>query len=471
MNRLRRLDIQTKIILVLVAVIVPTFLLVTIMENKLAEPMLEGEMKQLGLTAAESLATKIESSHWLQRTDGARFIEDEIQEALYMQTSVIRMEVFARDAAGIKLIASSVIDDEAMPLDALVDKPTASFREDEEGIGLWDISVPIRREGATAKAKGKVIGMVHLVVSTKTVSRLLATFSRITALAAIVSVVILILVLSFFLRKTVSNERLLRQAENQNLQLSEQLHETQRQLMNVEKLAVMGQLTANFAHEIGTPLNAVGGHLQLLDEELEPVKARSKERLNTIRGELKRIEQIVKNFLQTTSKPVSQTQLVDLNKLVDKTMGIVGPRVDAMGLEVRCHLDRKMGPVRAVPLDIEQILLNVVNNSLDSLQSKRDRAERKSLRLEVITATRRKAGADWAEITIHDTGMGIAKTNLRNVVKPFFTTKRPGEGTGLGLTICQQLASKYGGMLNINSKEGAWANVTLQLPYRGSIDA
>jgi signal transduction histidine kinase len=309
---------------------------------------------------------------------------------------------------------------------------------------------------------------VHVVISTQTVSRLLGTFWQITGSAAIVSIVITIFMLNFFLRKTISNERLLRRAEDQNLQLSEQLHEAQRQLMNVEKLAVMGQLTANFAHEIGTPLNAISGHLQLLGEE---VADKSRNRLSILNGEVSRIEQIVKGFLQTTAKPVSQRQLVDINTLIDKTMGLVRPRLDAMELEVRCDLDRTMGPLRVVPLDIEQILLNLVNNSLDSLSSKRQGDERRALRLDISTKVARKDGEDWAEVSVHDTGMGIPKSDLRNVLKPFFTTKRPGEGTGLGLTICQQLASKYGGVLNIDAKEGAWAEVKLTLPYRNTLDA
>ena len=165
---------------------------------------------------------------------------------------------------------------------------------------------------------------------------------------------------------------------------------------------------------------------------------------------------------------MSQRQLVDLNSLIDKTVGIVRPRIDGVGPELRLQLDRKMGPVRVVPLDIEQILLNLVSNSLDSLQDKSKESGKRG-RLDITTHIRREGGEEWAEIKVHDTGLGIRKDNLKNVTKPFFTTKRPGEGTGLGLTISQQLASKYGGMLQIDSKEGAWAEVTLRLPYRANV--
>ena len=310
-----------------------------------------------------------------------------------------------------------------------------------------------------------------MVVSTSLVARLTDTLWGTQATAAGLSVVILIGVLSYFLRKTITNDRLLRVAESQNVQLTEQLHETQRQLMITEKLAVMGQLTASFAHEIGTPLNAVGGHLQLLKEEVGPLSASSlQDRFEVIQGQLTKIAGIVKGFLQSTAKPESQKQLVDPNQLMDKTLGIVTPRMDAMGIDVKRQMNREMGPVRVVPLDLEQVLLNLLNNSLDSVQSKlMSRGNgRGALRVEVTTDAVKFEGRDWAQLTVYDTGEGIRRVDLKNVLKPFFTTKRPGEGTGLGLTICQQLIQKYGGDFLIDSKEGYWTKVVIRLPYHTS---
>ncbi|MEK6577914.1 MAG: ATP-binding protein, partial [Bdellovibrionota bacterium] len=309
-------------------------------------------------------------------------------------------------------------------------------------------------------------GSVHLEISMGFINRLIDALWRTTAAAAFFSVIVLIVVLSYFLRKTIANDRLLRLAETQNIQLTEKLHDVHRQLLNTEKLAVMGQLTASFAHEIGTPLNAIGGHLQLLRDEVGTRNTGAVDRLEVINGQVTKIEKIVKNFLQSTAKPASQTQLVDLNLIADKTLGIVRPRSESLGIEIKRDLDRGMGPVRAVPLEIEQILLNLVNNSLDSLSSKRDQKEKTRLMLEISSKMESFEGKHWAEITVYDTGEGISKEHLKNVLKPFFTTKRPGEGTGLGLTICRDLANKYGGELQIDSKEGAWTRATLKLPYQ-----
>jgi signal transduction histidine kinase len=480
MLELRRLDLQTKIVLVLIAVIVPTFLVVTIVQYQLTRPILHAEMQQIGITTAQALVTKLQSQHLLNHPAAIPpgpnpAIEAMIQDELYLQPSVVRVDVYGRDAAtGLaKPLASNVEDDPAnpSPVPALIDQITSEIRHDEEGSSYWEIRVPVH---SSTRPLSKIIGMVSVTVSNKTLNRLAGIFWKITGCAALVSVVILIFTLHFFLRKTITDERRLRLAENQNIQLSEQLHETQRQLMNVEKLAVMGQLTANFAHEIGTPLNAIGGHLQLLHEEIEPQlreaaaggRGRSGERFEIISGELLRIEKIVKGFLQTTAKPVSQRQLVDVNQLVSRTLEIARPQLEELPIEVDCQLDRGLGPLRVVPIDIEQILLNLINNAVDSLRAKLRRNERSRLQLVLSTSMSRREGAEWAEVAVYDTGTGIAKEDLKNVTKPFFTTKPPGEGTGLGLNICQQLAGKYGGVLELDSKEGSWAKVMLRIPYR-----
>ena len=462
-----QLDLQAKISIVLVGVILPTFLIVTLAQFKFTRPLLEEELLQVGITAGKTLAAEIIGARLLTLPNPTPAVERRLQELLYTQPNIVRMDVIIKDPiTGLpKLIASNVEEEPGAPPPAysLVDTVTTEGVVDDMGFRTWEISVPIEAHPG-ARGPKKILGTIHNTVSLKLVNRIVSTLWKTTAIAAGLSVVILILFLSYFLRKTIENDRRLRKAESQNIQLAEQLHEAQRQLMNTEKLAVMGQLTASFAHEIGTPLNAIGGHLQLLQEDMAEKDA-PMERLEVINGQLAKIEKIVKGFLQSTSKPSSQRQLVDLNRLVEQTLGIVRPRLESLEVEVRRQLDRSMGPVRAVPLDLEQILLNLVNNSLDSLNTKMANRMRGPLQLELSTHVEKSKDNEWAVVSVYDTGEGINKADLPNVLKPFFTTKRPGEGTGLGLTICQQLANKYGGMLQIESKEGVWTRVTLQLPY------
>jgi signal transduction histidine kinase len=471
-NLRRHLDLQAKVSIVLVAVILPTFLIVTVAENKITQPILEDEIRQVGITSGKTLATEIVSARLLQMPNPTPAIEARLQEILYSQPNIVRIDVVAKDSVtgNVKTVASNIEEDPNGPpaIYGIVESVTSEYKVEDAG-PMWEINVPIEHRSRDPRGPRRLVGTVHLVISMKLVDSLLGTLWKTTATAAAFSVVALLVALSYFLRKTLANDRKLRQAETQNLELTEQLHEAQRNLMNTEKLAVMGQLTASFAHEIGTPLNAIGGHLQLLQEEMRgphPSGGHG-ERLDIINSQLGKIAEIVKGFLQSTAKPTSQRQLVDLNGLTDKTLGIARPRIEALGVEVRRDLDRNMGPLRVVPLELEQILLNLVNNSLDSLRAKAEMREGKRMTLEITTQVAEVEGRQWARVSVYDTGEGIRKVDLKNIFKPFFTTKRPGEGTGLGLTICQQLAHKYGGRLEIDSKEGSWTRVTLLLPYQG----
>jgi signal transduction histidine kinase len=480
-ERVRALDLQSKIVLVLVLVIVPIFVLVTLAQYQLARPVLEEEWKQLGISTGERIALKIVSNRWLQRPDSSKLVEAEILAEIYRQPSLSRIDVLVRDpvTGNRKLLASNY--DEEPSAQALhpewVDRPTFSYSPGEnEDDPYWDIYVPIRPVGATKNKADDVLGMVHVEVTTRSLTRLLGGFWKLTLAGALASVVLLIITLSYFLRRTMGQERRLKRAEHQNLELSRQLHDMQRQLLNREKLAVMGQLTANFAHEIGTPLNAIGLHLQLLRAELSAPPAASgkakspEERVDIIVGEVQRIEAIVQSFLHTTSKPPTQRQLTDVNEIVDRSLEVVLPRLDALSVTVDRRLRRDLGPLRVVPLEIEQCLQNLLTNALDSIEAKRRKQPRYRPKLTVETRLETLRGRDWLQLIVEDNGSGIAKEHLKEVMKPFFTTKSPGEGTGLGLAITRQIVERHGGTLALDAKLGAWARVVVTLPYRQPVE-
>lgn len=469
-KKFRALDLQVKVTLTLIAVILPTFLVITLLVNRLTQPYLEEEVRQIGIASAKTLALEIERERILSRPNTQEVLEKHISELLSVQPNILRFDVYKKNADGNgDLIASShdfPSDSPTVPLDdRIISRPL-----NQESESIWEISVPITQKSGSSKSGPiKLLGNVRLQISLQLVGEILAGFQRFSLAAGLMSVLTLFALLSFFLRRTIQNDRLLRRARTQNSKLHEQLHEAQRQVMNNEKLAVMGQLTANFAHEIGTPLNAIGGHLQLLREELDssrPPLGSARERIEILNGQVSKIEHIVRELLQTTAKPNSQTQLVDLNRVAEKTLSLVHPRADALGIEISAHLDRALGPVRLVPIDLEQILLNLVNNSLDALQDKSDRRPGDRLLLELNTRTKEQDDAHWAEITVRDTGLGISAEDLQSVVKPFFTTKAPGQGTGLGLTICHQLVKKYDGVLDLSSKEGSWTEVKIRFPFQ-----
>ncbi len=462
-HRIRRLDLQAKVLLILIAVILPIFFGVTLAVNQWTRPVLEQEIVQSALTAGKAIVKEISSRRLVPLDAHNRPIERLLQETLYSQPNLLRLDLIRAEfplAAG-QVIASTVEEDPSsalafpVPADTLVIRPRPEADpEDAEGT-VWEVQVPIHH-------RQHFVGVVSVHVSTRIVDNVLTVLGRTTAIGAAISVLLSILGLSYVLRRMIFADRKLKRAESENVELSQQLQEARRELMNQEKLAVMGQLTASFAHELGTPLNAIGGHLQLLREEISDT---NHERLSVIEGQLSKIEHIVKDFLQSTARPASQKQLADVNRIVDQSLGIVGPRCDSLGIEVRKELDRSVPPVRLVPLEIEQVLLNLVNNSLDSLHAKRLKRSSSSRILEIQTRARRQAGRDGVLVSVYDTGEGIPKEDLPKVLRPFFTTKPQGEGTGLGLPICSQIVQKHGGGLTMHSKENTWTRVDVWIPY------
>lgn len=469
----RGLDLQAKIVVVLIAVMVPVFAVITIAANQLTVPFLVEEMRQLGSAASKNLSTQIQSRRVLPAPLDeklVRRVDRMVIDQVYFQPQIIRMEVWVFDAEAQRLVlyGSNIQSDALEPrLDVTIPEYTVSeLKEEESGDGqYWEIVQPLMPRSKSALQKP--YGLIRTQVSLRSVDAISAAFWRVIVIATMGSLTLLTAVLSFFLRRTIQNDRLLRRAQDRNLLLAEQLHEVQRTLMNTEKLAIMGQLTASFAHEIGTPLNAMSGHLQLLKEESGSTLSHSKsrDRIGIISGQLDKIADIVRGFLQSTAKPASQKQLVDLNPLIEKTLDIVNPRAQAAGVEVRTDLDRGLGPMRMVPVDLEQVFLNLLNNAIDSLRAKAKLDPHAHLELLVQSAHRSVRSAPYALLTVRDTGLGIKKTDIDHIFKPFYTTKASSEGTGLGLTICQEILSRYHGRIEVDSKEGGWTRFQIWIPY------
>lgn len=464
-RRFSRLDLQVKVVLVLILVIAPIYILVNFAALQTALPVIEEELRGTGMHAARTLTDEIASKH-LFSPGKEKELEQNIREGLYnLYPSGQQIDAFRKGDKDKAEFVASTEDDVSLvihpPNDEIPDRSLWFRKTLEDGSAYWEIWWPVFRGK-------KIMGAIRVEVSLRNAAATMEkAIRKIMLLAGAASIVLLVLALSYALRKTISNDRLLRRAESQNTELNRQLHEAERQVMIKEKLAAMGQLTASFAHEIGTPLNAMGGHLQLLQDDLRKAAGSDSwlHRLGIIGDQLLKIENIVKSFLQSTAKAPSQHQLLDVNQVLEKTLGIVSPRIETLGIRVEKNLDRSLGPIRAVPIDIEQILLNLLNNSLDSVHSKLEKNQDATARIEILSRSHKEGLSEWVELSVYDSGEGIAKAALQNVFKPFYTTKAVGEGTGLGLTICQEIARKYRGRLTIESKEGSWTRVVLQLPY------
>lgn len=457
----RQPDLQGKVILILIAVIFPVSILVGLAQTRVMEPVITDEVRQIGFSFVQNLATQIENQKLLLKPNAAALIEDKIQRMMYTQPNIIRIDVIKKsnDQSTLFYLASSIEDQEnvAPPLDALRDGDHAELGR-EEGIPVWSIFHPIKSGAENA--------VVHVLISLRFIQAIQSTVLRINLIAALLSTISLILVLSFLLRRALENEKQLEVAQLSNEMLSGKLQEIQQELIHTEKLAVMGQLTASFAHEIGTPLNAISGHMQLLNMGLESSLKSDEygsvsDRIGIITGQLHKIEDIVKGFLQTTKKPIAQQKsFVPARELVQRVLALVQPTLQRYQISFGQEFLAKLDQVEVVPLEIEQVLLNLVNNAIDSM---RDQTRETGLKNALWIRTYNDQDQKHVTIEIQDTGMGISADNYKQIFKPFFTTKVAGEGHGLGLSICQQIIRAYDGELHVDSKVGKGTKMKVQL--------
>ena len=457
------MDLQAKVILILAIVIFPISTLLGLVQARVLDPVLTEEVHQVAVSFAQNLAGQIETHRWLQKPKPSVPIEDKVQQMMYTQPSILRVDVIKKkpNDLGLFYVASSVEDQEQVPpsIDSLKEVVMAEVTK-EEGIPVWSIYYPVKSGGELAN--------IHILASLRFISTIQSTTLKINLVAALMSTIFLILVLSFFLRRAIENEKQLKVAQKSNEVLSEKLQEIQQELIHTEKLAVMGQLTASFAHEIGTPLNAIGGHMQLLNMDLEKTVQRDafpplSTRMGIITGQIKKIEDIVKGFLQTTKKPIPQQRsLVPTRELIERILALVLPTLQRHQISFGQDFRATKDSVEVVPLEIEQVILNLVNNAIDSMKEKTVPSSLNALWIRTYNDAEFKT----VTIEIQDSGTGISTVNLKQIFKPFFTTKSAGEGHGLGLSICQQIVRSYDGDILVTSEPGKGTTIRVHLPVK-----
>ncbi len=229
LSRIRSTDIQAKIVLILIAVIFPVSIMIGLIQSKVMEPILSEEIRQLGISFSQNLANQIQSQKMLSRSNQTLLIEDLIQRMMYTQPSVLRVDVIARNpkAEGLYYIASSVEEQEEIvpPISKLKDEMLSEVTN-EEGIPVWSIYFPIKQGNETAN--------IHVLVSLRFAKTVTGTIQKINLIGALASTILLILILNFFLRRAIENEKQLKVAQMSNEVLSEKLQEIQRVLEILE---------------------------------------------------------------------------------------------------------------------------------------------------------------------------------------------------------------------------------------------
>ncbi len=280
--------------------------------------------------------------------------------------------------------------------------------------------------------------------------------------------------------------QLIRQKEELENTLNE-LRDTQKQLIQSEKMASLGELTAGIAHEIQNPLNFVNNFSEVSGElvaemnvELEKgntedaklIAADLKQNLEKINHHGKRADAIVKGMLQHSRAGSGQKELTDINVLADEYLRLAyhGLRAKdkSFNASFETNLDSSLPKINVVPQDLGRVILNLINNAFYAVNEK---AKQNIAGYEptVIVSTHRPpllgrgAGGEIL-IKVQDNGNGIPDSIKEKIFQPFFTTKPTGQGTGLGLSLSYDIVKAHGGEIKIESKEGTGSEFIILLP-------
>jgi signal transduction histidine kinase len=274
------------------------------------------------------------------------------------------------------------------------------------------------------------------------------------------------------------------QKEELQLALSE-LRSTQAQLVQQEKMASLGELTAGIAHEIQNPLNFVNNFsevsIELLDELKDEVlnklpddiKQEADDIINDITQNLTKINQhgkradaIVKGMLQHSRTTTGKKEPTDINALADEYLRLsyhgLRAKDKMFNAGMKTSFDENIGKIEAIPQDLGRVLLNLFNNSFYSVAEKK-KQNIAGYEPTVTVVTRKLPNA--VEITVSDNGTGIPQKVLDKIYQPFFTTKPTGQGTGLGLSMSYDIITKgHGGELKVETAEGEFARFIITIP-------
>ncbi len=298
-------------------------------------------------------------------------------------------------------------------------------------------------------------------------------------------IITFLLVLAFvFWRNNRSKQKANLLLQNQKEQIQNTLKKlklTQQQLIQSEKMASLGELTAGIAHEIQNPLNFVNNFsevsIEMLEEmelelnrgdseEAKAIAADVKQNLEKIKYHGKRADSIVKGMLQHSRARSSLREPTDLNKLADEYLRLAYHGLRAkdktFDADMKTNFDGNLPLVNIVTQDIGRVLLNLFTNSFYAVQQKQKTgADNYKPMIKVSTVWK----APFAEITVWDNGTGIPDDIKDKILQPFFTTKPTGEGTGLGLSLSYDIVVKeHNGKIAIDSKEGEYTAFTISIP-------
>jgi PAS domain S-box-containing protein len=224
------------------------------------------------------------------------------------------------------------------------------------------------------------------------------------------------------------------------------------QLIQSEKMAAIGQLAAGIAHELRNPLAIVMNALYDLRQVLGTASAEVMEDLHIAEEEISRAQAIIKNLLEFSRESGAEIERVDVNELLTRTVQLMQKYLQNAGVRVTADLG-EIPPCVVNANAMRQILLNLITNAVQAMPEGGD-----------LYLSTSRGNDDRVRLDVRDTGVGIDAAHLSNIFNPFYTTKEPGQGTGLGLSVVHSILQRYRGDIRVTSEVGAGTTFSIELP-------
>ncbi|GIO67720.1 two-component system sensor histidine kinase NtrB [Paenibacillus cookii] len=232
-----------------------------------------------------------------------------------------------------------------------------------------------------------------------------------------------------------------------------ELERLRTELVNVERLSLVGQMAASITHEIRNPMAVVRGFLQLMKEK-SPDSLDHYYRI--VMEELDRANGIINDFLSLAQNRISEKEQWHLHQIINDLSPLLWADANLRGQTIELLLDERVPKLHLNAKEIKQVLLNLARNGMEAMEEKG----------KLTIQTRFRESDNMVELIVRDTGVGMSESRLERLFEPFFTTKA--KGTGLGLALCLSIVERHGGKTDVESEEGKGTTFIISLPLHES---
>jgi signal transduction histidine kinase len=526
-----RLSLQVKIIVIFAVTVMVVLGVSTLIATFLTMDPVESELYRKALAQARLTAHQIAAPDTLARPD---VLDPALRQLQHDSPGILQADVYVHNHDH-HLVATTNPRGQHLELDNIpqVESYNEYLRANEDQESIETVKPPAWIISTTIRAQGEPIGCLILTVSRSSLNAVTLTLVLRNLLLMLASFVVVVLVIHFFFLRAVRRpvkdlihvmesaergqlnvrarlkswdeigllaahlNRMLRRIENFSNELgrkveeataelarrneelrgiNKELFDTQKNLARSERLAVAGQLAASLAHEIGTPLNSISGHVQLLARRKSNDESTAR-RLLVIEKQVENIVRTVRQLLSWTRKYELRLELVDLGRVLEDAVLLSSPVLEMRNIRVQMNLAKDCPKVYGDSGYLHQVFLNLINNSADAMprggQLRIELRPYGARELDVEPAFRPaqaesgpNSGATLREVEIilADTGTGMARETLAHIFDPMFTTKQIGTGAGLGLAICDQIVRQHTGTIRAESEPGHGTTFTIRLP-------